>query len=655
MIALRAAKPPSITDATLIDDTEDPKVLVDRLRELKPLEQQVLLLIGSVGSGKSTFVDYLTEVGLPRKVLEDTLWIHINMNTAPVSREVIYDWLARQIMEGCRNAHAEVDHDELANVERVYAVELLRFRKGVGKLFSPTEPEYRTRLADEITRLQNDPEISAKAYSRYWASERSKLLIVVLDNCDKRVRDEQLLMFQAAEWLQREFRVLVILPLRDETYDNHRHEPPLDTALKDLVFRIEPPLFQHVLTRRVQLALKEIGQRVKSKTLYYNLPNAMRVEYPADDQAFYLTSILRSLYEHDRYLRRMIVGISGRDLRYAMEIFLEICHSAHITEDQIFRIRQSEGQYVLPLHLVARVLLRMNRRFYDGESAYLKNILALDPSDGYPNYFARLLILRWLMKRFRESSATGLVGYKSVRDLKAELVSYGISEAALDREILFLLRAHCIVAEHLRTDGVVDDDLVKLASPGFVHLESLGTLDYLSAISEDTWYADTTLAQRIADRIGSDAHYEVNTSIQNARDLINYLHQQQKKAFPSPDAFLAHSSLPELLDLSECVNEVERVETNRRRYDPWFEAERRYRPGEKYEGVVVNRVDFGVFIELEPGVTGLAHRSVLSTDFLNNPDYMAGENVVVLVVDLEPLRKRMSLRIIGDSSGEQTS
>ena len=53
-------------------------------------------------------------------------------------------------------------------------------------------------------------------------------------------------MFQAAQWLQNTFKCLVILPLRDETYDNHRNEPPLDTALKDLVFRIEPPLFQHV-------------------------------------------------------------------------------------------------------------------------------------------------------------------------------------------------------------------------------------------------------------------------------------------------------------------------------------------------------------------------------------------------------------------------
>ena len=55
-----------------------------------------------------------------------------------------------------------------------------------------------------------------------------------------------------------------------------------------------------------------------------------------------------------------------------MEIFLEFCTSGHIKEDQIFKIRRSEGKYTLPLYQVSRVLLRMNRRFYDGDASYIK-------------------------------------------------------------------------------------------------------------------------------------------------------------------------------------------------------------------------------------------------------------------------------------------
>jgi energy-coupling factor transporter ATP-binding protein EcfA2 len=642
---IRAAKPPSVTDATPIDDTGDPKELIDKLRDLKPLEQQVLLLIGSVGSGKSTFVDYISEVALPRELLEGTLWVHINMNVAPISHEAIYEWLNQQIIDGCRSAYSDIDFDQLENLEKVYAVEINKFKKSIGKLFSPDDPDFRRMFAEEILRLQHNSLGTAKAYSRYCATERGKLLLVVLDNCDKRIRDEQLLMFQAAVWLQHEFRCLIILPLREETYDNHRNEPPLDTALKDLVFRIEQPMFQHVLTRRVQLALAHMDQRTKGKKLFYILPNGIRVEYPAADQAFYLTSILRSLYEHDFYLRRMIIGLAGRDIRKAMEIFLEICHSAHITEDFIFKIRQSKGDYVLPLPLVTRVLLRMNRRFYDGEIAYLKNLFALEPSDKYPNYFTRLLILRWLQKHFRELGPTGIQGYKRVIDLKGDLVAYGLSEKVLDREVLFLLKAQCIIAEHLRVDIIADDDLIRLAPAGFIHLESLDMVDYLSAVAEDTWYLGEHPAQEIAQRIGANSHYTDTTSVRNARDLVEYLIEQQSKNFPAPEAFLTESTTSELLGLSACLKEVERAESKYERRDPWFLTDKRYKVGAEYRARIVNRLDYGLLIELQPGIVGLAHKSNLPKDFLSNDDYMLGEEIDVRILRVMPEKKRIELTI----------
>jgi hypothetical protein len=436
---------------------------------------------------------------------------------------------------------------------------------------------------------------------------------------------------------------LIVLPLREETYDNHRHEPPLDTALKDLVFRIEPPLFQHVLTRRIQLALSDIESRVNTKRLSYTLPNGIRVDYPVADQAFYLTSILHSLYEHDFYLRRMIVGLAGRNIRQAMEVFLEVCHSAHITADEIFKIRQSEGLYVLPLSLVARVLLRINRRFYDGETAYIKNVFSTKPSDPYPNYFTRLLILRWLQKRFKNQGPTGIVGYNRVITLKEELVVYGLSEQVLDREILFLLKSQCIVAEHLRVDSVADDDLIRLAPAGFVHLESLEIIDYLAAIAEDTWYSDINLAQQIADRIGSNDHYGVTTAVRNARDLVNYLLQQKSKSFPSPKAFVNDKDIDVLLDLSLCDEVVKRAEKDRAKKDRWFAVENRFEVGKDYIGVIVNRTDFGLFVELYPGVVGLAHRSKLPRDFYGNDDFMPGEEFIVSILNINLNTKRIEL------------
>lgn len=645
---IRAAKPPSETDANTIEDTGSPQIIIDRLKQLKPLEHQVLLLIGSVGAGKSTFVDYLTEVALPKEILQDTVWVHINMNAAPISHDLIYDWLAEQILEGCRASCPGLDFDEIETLQRLYAVELNKFRKGPGSLLGLGTAKYNEMLANEIIRIQSDVRLNTKAHVRYCCAERSRLLIVVLDNCDKRIRDEQLLMFQAAEWVQKEFRTLIILPLRDETYDNHRHEPPLDTALKDLVFRIEPPLFQHVLTTRVQLALKEMERDPEDKLRSYCLPNGYRVEYPVTNQAFYLTSILRSVFEHDRYVRRMLVGLSGRNIRRAMELFLEFCHSGHIGEDEIFKMIHFKGDYALPLHLVVRVLLRMNKRFYDGEMAYIKNIFASDPQDPHPNYFIRLLILRWLARHFKEPGPTGIQGYRRVSDLKSELVSYGFSQEMLERELIFLLKAQCVVSENFRVDALDDEDLIRLAPAGFLHLESIYMIDYLAAIAEDTWFKDESIARDVAQKIGNlSTHYIANTAIKNARKLIDYLAQELSLSFPSPEAFIQGSLWRDLVSIKDAVTTVERAEENRSTIDPWFTVDKRYEERKQYLGVIVNRLEYGLLVELEPGLVGLAHKSKIPNNFLMKDDFLPGERIKIEVLRILPEGKRLELAFIG--------
>ena len=230
-----------------------------------------MLLIGSAGAGKSTFVDYLQDQALPSDIRSKTVWIRIDMNPAPISRDEIYAWLREEIIRGCVQANPRMDFASLELLKAVHSVEINEFRKGVGRLYQATPGLYDAKLADMLTTLKANRQLVASNMARYCSTEKGALLIVVLDNSDKRLREEQLLMFEAAQWLQREFRGLVLLPLREETYDNHRNEPPLDTALKDLVFRIEPPLFQKILTTRINLALRELTAS-GDKILKYNLP-----------------------------------------------------------------------------------------------------------------------------------------------------------------------------------------------------------------------------------------------------------------------------------------------------------------------------------------------------------------------------------------------
>lgn len=639
---IRAATPPSISQSKTLENTGSPVEIVKTFRSGRKLEQQVLLLIGSAGAGKTTFVDYLQEVALPADVKKKTVWVRINMNPAPISRTEIYDWLRREIIEGLKIAHQNIDFDDIETLKAVHAPDVNAFRKGVGRLLEKDKAAWDSKLVDILFALINDLHKSALALARYLTNQSGKLFVIVLDNCDKRLRDEQLLMFEAAQWLQREFTGLVVLPLREETYDNHRNEPPLDTALKDMVFRIEPPLFQAILQSRIQMALNSIAAN-GNRTLRYDLPNGMHVDYPASEQAYYLSSIMRSIFEHGLHVRRLIVGLSGRNMRRALEIFLEFCTSGHIGESEFFKIRQSKGQHVLPLHLVTTVLLRLNQRYYNSTHAYLKNLISVDEHDSRINYFTRLMIIRLLIKKMDQFGPKRLKGYESIGAIRKILSGFGVENAVFDREIEALVRGFCIVTEDFSVEELSDEDLVALAPAGLVHNQMMADVHYLAAIAEDTWFFNKDVAEGIAARIrDEDAHYSQLTSLYNASDLLDIISLAKVRERAAVEAFRSTDLFDDLTDLTKSWNGLDAFE-RATIPPPWQGARKRYLIGSTHTAVVKAVKEFGIFVQMETNLDALMPASKLPQDYEFNLDFAEGKNITVCVISLDPFQKRMAV------------
>ena len=647
---ISAAVPPSVSDATSVDTSKSDSAIIDALGHAKELEHEVLLLIGSVGSGKSTFVDRLREVAIPAEVKERTLWVRIDMNTAPVNPDTIYDWVLAQIISGLR-ACDTADFDALEVMRKLYAPELRAFDKGEASLFEEQSTEYKSLLAQELSALRRDKLKTAKALGRYLGAERGRALIIAFDNCDKGKRDEQLLMFQVSQWLKSEFRCLVFLPIRDVTYDHHRSEPPLDTALKTLVFRIETPLFTSVLAKRIDLAFQGmLAKDKKSNKLHYTLDNGWKVEYPITDQGMYLMSLLISLYEHDKFIRRTMVGLAGRDVRRALEVFLEFCTSGHISEAEILKIRQAKGSLALPFHIVSRVLLRLNRRYYDGDQSYLCNVFQCDPKDTRPDHFVRLAALRWLHQRVREKGPSGVVGYHKLSALQADMVLLGHAVDQVRREMCYLIEKGCVVTEHQQVDIVSDDDLICLSPSGWVHMRFTSNIDYLSACAEDTWFGDSEAAERVAGRISQSArlHYRQSTSIDNAAEIASYLQQVANEPFRDAN-IIVESDLNDLHSVEDIV-QITRDQLEAIGHGSiWADAETRFPAGTRIKGRVDGVSDVGVFVEIAPGLVGLVHSSKCPADF--RAKYKEGDELEIKVWRIDSKRYRASFDIAqGDST-----
>lgn len=81
--------------------------------------------------------------------------------------------------------------------------------------------------------------------------------------------------------------------------------------------------------------------------------------------------------------------------------------------------------------------------------------------------------------------------------------------------------------------------------------------------------------------------------------------------------------------------------------NPWTRIEEKYPEGSVVLGKVVRFTDFGAFIELEPGVDGLAHISQLSHQRVESPSDVLtiGETIKVKILDSSEDHRKVSLSI----------
>ncbi|HEY8180737.1 MAG TPA: S1 RNA-binding domain-containing protein [Thermoanaerobaculia bacterium] len=80
--------------------------------------------------------------------------------------------------------------------------------------------------------------------------------------------------------------------------------------------------------------------------------------------------------------------------------------------------------------------------------------------------------------------------------------------------------------------------------------------------------------------------------------------------------------------------------------DPWADVSDRHPVGSAFSGTIVRSTDFGLFVELEPGIDGLVHFSQLPFGIKQgDPSIAIGSHVTGWVREVDPSKKRLSLSL----------
>ena len=470
--------------------------LISSLSQNRVSGGHLQLIIGGVGAGKSTFLRrYFTRLIAPH-LRSKILLASLNFNFMPDDLSEVNRWVAESFIEAAfSSGDPALNREDPDCLRRIFSVEI-RDNSGAYKfLRASSEEKYNERLGNDFLNWMADPIVFSKAIARHISGDRGKYIVVVFDNVDRRDRESQLSIFQTAQWFRRLTQSLCILCLRDETYETYKNEPPLDTFINSLHFYVRPPRFVDMVKKRLDLAIDYISETITSRTI--DIPGLGRVR-PKEQLGHYLRSVYVDLFQKQRRTTAILEGLSGRNVRHALEMFSNVLVSGHVQPSSIASTMFTGGEAPIRETNLIRALMRTNYLYFFDGHGFTRNIFDFSVGSKRPNHFLKIELLDFLAANRKRVGDARYEGYFSAEFLVRRFVELGFPDEDIALTLEDLLSQGLVIGDHIKTTGAPTTDLVRANVAGFVHLRVLAArAEYLSACALVTPISNLVSAREI--------------------------------------------------------------------------------------------------------------------------------------------------------------
>lgn len=449
---------------------------------------RVQIVVGSVGSGKSTFIKRYYRHLMTTDVKEKTIWAFIDFNVTG-SRNDMNEFVAEQFLKSLEELNGYDFYDE-EQLDKIFSPDMMKFHRANKSLQRDNPADYASRRASKRDELVNDTTKFVEAIARYYAGERGQGLVVVFDNVDKLATHRQLLIFEAAQWFKDLTKALVIVNLRDATFEAHRDEKPLDAFINAINFYIRSPRFAQVIKKRLELLMETLPSEI-GKNQEYTLKSGQRVKYQSSRLGEFVMRIYLSLFD-SRDMTSMLEALVAKDVRRALGMFSDIIISPHISTNQITGAAIAGTSYRIPERVLIRALMRGRYQYFVDRGVYIHDIIGADDSHARPSNFIFVDILEYLIRNRKQRIEFNQEGYVSIGKLIKEMSRLGYDDGDAKSAITSLVKKGMIEPESLIDTDLSLDAPVRAHGSGYVHSRLL--------LRQDEYLIGVTTAIKVASK-----------------------------------------------------------------------------------------------------------------------------------------------------------
>ena len=466
---------------------------MELLKEAPP-DPIICLLLGKIGSGKTTFIFRFFNIVLDEEERKKVKWFYVDFRNAPPSEESIREHIFKNILDDFKSKYRELFEDTLKELQ----VETI-------------EPK-----TEDMSKL-----FLVLKYHNF-------VPCIVIDNVDQHKVESSTFhekVFLEANNMTKEFRTITVMTLREESFYRSSTGGVFDAYYIEH-YRILPPELRKMLLYRLNYIIKNLG--LPKDDLQNWLGITVNFEDKINNIKKFLGIIQDTVHERaNRSVSRFILKTSGGNMRRALELFGNFLVSGNTKIKEILDTYHRDGSYIIAEHQFIRSIVLGNYRYYSKNYSYLMNIFDLN-IDVTNSHFLKLKLLKYAEDKMVIDSPYG-GGYISINKVTQEAADISIAPKAIQESLLGLAKYGLILLNTRSKTEIAGASHFKITDCGsyFLHL-LIKRFSYLDLILADTPIADVDIALQIRRKLPSKV---LETRFERTELFIDYLKQREEKEF----------------------------------------------------------------------------------------------------------------------------
>ena len=452
---------------------------------------ELCLLLGGIGSGKTTFLKrYQLTVG--RDILtKHSLWFHIDFLKAPNIPEAVELFIWSTILEQLRSRYSDYRLERRRMLRQAYAKDIEALEESALRPFKEGSTEYEKILAEYLGKWQSDTVKYVPRLLNTCEQRRSQKVILFIDNVDQLSPESQAKAFLLAQRVTRLIGSLTIVAMREESYYTASVQRSF-TAYTNRKFHIASPRFLDVIQNRIAYA-----QKVMKKT--FENPSFSATPHKIQDaRDIYdlLTIVNQSLFSVNHNIVRFIEAICFGNMRSALEMFIGFLTSGATDVDKMLNIYRRDGQYFVGFHEFIKSVMLSARKYYKEEQSPILNVFDCGT---YKNssHFTALRILYLLLSYRGQSSREGQ-GYVEINRMLSSFEDIFDNTEDFIVSLNRLLRTQLVEVNTRSTESIIGASHVRVTLAGWYYTRYLvRSFCYLDLVLQDTPLNSSQIAREL--------------------------------------------------------------------------------------------------------------------------------------------------------------